>query len=366
MTVSPEATAPNCGGLLSRMYPRHVQRREEKSGLWPVTLMVHVGPHKTATTTIQAALAHNTLYLATRGVHVPPGVHPQFGGHHLLPLLLSRRSLTPLLGMTQSDVSASDLLDAWLTGARENVAHRVLVSSEAFCSLEEEEWLAFDRELQEAAQRTSTVVSRLVICFTRREIESRLKSIAGESYIHGATLPREELSEWLRTNLARQDATVERIPGLLSHSAEVSHIEFGGETASTNVAPSSDFVFRWFAHVLGAEDARGIVTTEEFSRLNPSRSARMLDELRAFNVLNNPPHADSVRPFARFDGDPELERAFARLNLVRSVFFEREATEELVKNLRAELAALADRSLRARIRRFVHGSRPPKDAGLEF
>jgi hypothetical protein len=213
--------------------------------------------------------------------------------------------------MTQSDVSVSDLLDAWLTGARENGAHRVLVSSEAFCTLEEEEWLAFDHELQEAAERTSTVVSRLVICFTRHEIESRLKSVAGESCIHGASLPWKELSEWLRTDLARRDATVERIPGLLSPSAEVSHIEVGGAVASPNVAPSSDFVLRWFAHALGAEDARGIVITEEFSRLNPSRSARMLDELRAFNVLNNPPHADGVRPFARFDGDPELERAFA-------------------------------------------------------
>ena len=100
----------------------------------------------------------------------------------------------------------------------------------------------------------------------------------------------------------------------------------------------------------------------------------------AFNVLNNPPNADLVWPYARFDGDPDLERGFARLNLVRSVFFELDAKEQLaqelraeiqnlhaeIQNLRDEVAYLLDRSLRARIRRFLRGSRPPKDAGLEF
>ena len=37
-----------------------------------------------------------------------------------------------------------------------------------------------------------------------------------------------------------------------------------------------------------------------------------------------------------------------------------------IQNLRDEVAYLLDRSLRARIRRFLRGSRPPKDAGLEF
>jgi hypothetical protein len=351
------------------MYSRGVTQGKKDAAPWPLTLIVHVGPHKTATTTIQAALAHNTPYLATRGVHVPPGVHPQLGGHHVLSFLLGGRSLVPLIGQTESDVSVGDVLDGWLAGARENGAHRVLVSSEEFCDITEEGWLAFNRELQEASRRTNTSVSNLVIHFTRRDIESRVKSAAGNAYIHGATLPREELIEWLRTDLARQDGTVGRIPELVSTPAEVSHIVFGDLVASPDVAPSQDFVPRWFAHVLGADNAEGIVIAEESSRLNPSLSAATLDELRAFNVLNNPPHAHGVWPFARFDGDPDLERAFARLNIVRFAFFARDDNEQVahhlrvdvknleddVQNLRAELSALTERSPRARIRRIVRG-----------
>ena len=363
------------------MYPRQVPPPEEDPVAWPVTLMVHVGPHKTATTTIQAVLAHNTPYLATRGVHVPPGGHPLRGGHHLLPFLLDGLSLSPLLGLTQVDVSVGDLFDAWLTGARETGAHRVLVSSEVFDVFEEEAWRAFDRELQESALRTKTAVTRLVIHFTRREIESRVRSAAGNSYIHGATLPREELDERLRAEMARQDATIERIPTLLSTPAELSYLDFDVAVTSPDVAPTPpDFVVRWFAHVLGAEDAGGIEIAQESSRLNPSLAAVTHDGLRAFNVLNNPPHADSVSPFLRFDGNSDLERAFERLNLVRSVFFELDAKEQLarelraeiqnlhaeIQNLRDEVAYLLDRSLRARIRRFLRGSRPRKDVGPEF
>jgi hypothetical protein len=345
------------------MYPRDVTQGKKVADPWPVTLIVHVGPHKTATTTIQAALASNTPYLATRGVHVPPGAHARFAGHHLLSFLLGGLSLVPLIGVSHSEVSVGEIFDGWLTGARENGAHRVLVSSEEFSGLTEEAWLAFDRELQEAAQRTDTEVSRLEIHFTHREIESRLKSAAGNAYIGGATLPLDELIEWLRADLARRDATVERIPEILSTPAEVFHFEY------EDAASSQDLVLRWFSHVLGVEDAEGIVIAEDSSRLNPSRSGAMFDELRAFNVLNNPPHADVARPFASFDGDADLERAFARLNIVRYAFFARDANAQGIQNLlvdvqnllaetqnlRQQIADLSDRSLRARIRRFLRG-----------
>ena len=351
------------------MYPRDVSQGKKVADPWPVTLIVHVGPHKTATTTIQAAMASNTPYLATRGVHVPPGAHALFGGHHLLPFLLEGRSLAPLIGVSHSDVSVGDIFDGWLTGARENGAHRVLVSSEQFCDMREVFWPAFDRELQEAAQRTATTVSRLEIHFTQRDIESRSTSAAGNAYIHGATMPREELIEWLRADLARQDATVERIPELVSTPAEVFHIAYEDAVASSGSASSQDFVLRWFSHVLGVEDAEGIVIAEDSSRLNPSLSVATLDELRAFNVLNNPPHADGAWPFASFDGDPDLESAFARLNIVRYVFLARDANAQVSEKLRADvqnllaetqnlrdaIADLSDRSLRARIRRFLRG-----------
>jgi hypothetical protein len=79
-------------------------------------------------------------------------------------------------------------------------------------------------------------------------------------------------------------------------------------------------------------------------------------------VLNNPPHAHVARPFSSFDGDPDLERAFARLNIVRYAFFARDANAQVIQDLRVEtqnlrdvIADLSDRSLRARIRRFLRG-----------
>jgi len=316
--------------------------------------MVHAGPHKTATTTIQAALAQNTSYLAKRGIYVPPGTHPDFAGHHHLPFLLQGKSLVPL-GLAHSKASIGDLFDEWFTGARKMGAHRVLVSSEDFDSLEEESWLAFDRELRASAVRTNTVVSGLVIHFTRREIEARLTSFVGELYKHGATLPCEELGDWLRVDMARQDVTIDRLPRFLSTPTEISYLDFELGVAAPKATPSDGFAFGWFAHVLGPEDAEGIVIAEESSRLNPGLSAATLDELREFNVMNNPPHADDVRPFSKIDGDPELELAFARLDRVRYVYMARENHERVIQDLRAHVAALADRSLRARIRRFLRG-----------
>ena len=356
MTISPVGATLKRGDLLRRMYPRQVPAREEMSAAWPLTLIVHVGPHKTATTTIQAALANNTPYLATRGIHVPAGTHPDFAGHHHLPFLLQGKSLVPL-GLSHSDASIEDLFDEWLTGARDNGAHRVVVSSEDFDSLEEEAWLGFDRGLREAAARTNTVVSRLVIHFTRREIESRLVSSTGNFYIHGATLPREELIGRLRADAARHDATIDRIPGLLSTPTELSYLDFGEGVVLTEEARRNDFASAWFAHVLGPEDAEGIVIAEESSRLNPALSAATLDELRAFNVLNNPAHADVVRPFERFDGDPELERAFARLNQARFAYMARDAVRDEVARAASEIDQLQkaievarSRSWRARLR----------------
>jgi hypothetical protein len=169
--------------------------------------------------------------------------------------------------------------------------------------------------------------------------------------------------------LARHDATVERIPEILSTPAEVFHIQYEDAVTTLEVAPSPDFVVRWFAHVLGASDAEGIVIAEDSSRLNPSHSVATLDELRAFNVLNNPQHAHGAWPFNKFDGDPELERAFPRLHIMRSAFFARDANAQVIQNLRADvqnllaemqnlrdvIADLSDRSLRARIRRFLRG-----------
>ena len=359
MSVSPFGATPNSGGLLGRMYPRQVPTREENSAAWPVTLMVHVGPHKTATTTIQAALAHNGPHLSTKGIFVPPGTHPNFAGHHHLPFLLQGKSLVPL-GLTDSNATIGDLIDEWLTGARDNGAHRVVVSPEDFDALEEELWLAFERELQQSAARTNTVVSGLVIHFTRREIESRLVSSVGNFYIHGASLPRDELIERLRADVAHHDNTIERLPGLLSTPTEVSYFDFGEVVAAPEAARSTGFALGWFAHVLGPEDAEGIVIAEESARLIPALSAATLDELREFNVINNPAHADAVRPFERIDGDPELERAFARLNYARNVYMARDAVRDDVARtaneidvLRSAIEEARAHSRRARVRSFL-------------
>lgn len=343
------------------MYPRDVTQREKAAAAWPLTLIVHVGPHKTATTSIQAALAHNSPYLASRGVHVPAGAHPDFGGHHIVPFVLAGKSLVPL-GISGSAPAVSGLLDAWLVGARDTSARRILVSSEVFDELGENEWLTLDRELREAATRTGTRIEGLIIHFTDRELEARLKSSAGNSILHGATLPMDELVEWLRADMATRDALIDGLPSLLPGPIEVSHIDFAPTHSVVTGAPEKDFVGRWFDHVLGLEDAAGIEPAAGFEHLNPSLSAETLEEVRLFNVANNPPGAPGVRAYSRFDGNPALEQAFARLNKVRFVFIERDryraeaqARMHEVESLRAEVVKLKDRSLRARIRRLLRG-----------
>ena len=343
------------------MYPRDVTQRQEDATRWPLTLIVHAGPHKTATTSIQAALAHNSPYLASHGIHVPAGAHPDFGGHHLAPFVLAGKSLVPL-GISGSTPAVSSLLDAWLGGARDTAARRILVSSEVFYELGDDEWLTLDRELREAATRTGTRIECLIIQFTNRELESRLKSSAGNNILHGATLPMDELIEWLRVDVTKRDARIDGLPGLLPGPVEVSRIDFTPTHSVVTGAPEKDFVGRWFDHVLGPEDAAGIEPAVGFEHLNPSLSAETLEEIRQFNLANNPPGAPGVRAYSRFDGNSALEQAFARLNQVRLVFTERDryraealARAHEVESLRADLAELANGSLRARLRRFLRG-----------
>ncbi|WP_374449023.1 glycosyltransferase family 2 protein, partial [Stella sp.] len=63
-------------------------------------LYVHIGLHKTGTTSIQAYLSKHRDRLAAAGVYVPLiGVAPGFDGHHLLPWSISRPNSEHLTGV---------------------------------------------------------------------------------------------------------------------------------------------------------------------------------------------------------------------------------------------------------------------------
>jgi hypothetical protein len=134
-------------------------------------LYIHVGPHKTGTTSIQAFLAQKRLELAGRGVaayaEVVPSGAVQTNAWHLAHCFIRPELLTPmrLLGHGPSPESpaATEKIAVFRDWCRRVAAPTCVVSSESFC------FLRTDQEFNDLNGAVSDLFDRITPILTIRD-----------------------------------------------------------------------------------------------------------------------------------------------------------------------------------------------------
>jgi hypothetical protein len=291
------------------------------------TLLIHAGPHKTGTTSIQRLLSENSALVTEFGFHYPAS--PVVGGaHHHVPFLLRKWDLA-LLGFsepTPSDtpppLAVVTEIEAWLTGAIETSCSTIIVSAEDFSGLTTEEWREFGRALAEAEQRTSISVATVMVCLTDRDRDERVVSQYSEYLKHGLAQPLSECEPQLRQLIDQRDATTATIAGALARPTMVQRVPFRQPDSGRT------FLESWVMAVLGDDVLpalpAGSLTTQDNQRAVEQSQLQLL----AFNRINTPESADVFIPFNKAaPADSERSRARQRLSLVVTLFAEHERAE---------------------------------------
>ena len=277
-----------------------------------VRLVLHVGPRKTGSSSIQDLLARHRHLLSDHGIFVPPGVNEEYPGHHMVSYrLLGRKVFT--LGGTEVD-DLAELFSTWLTATVERDCDVIVISAEDLSIMPESAWRDFGHILIEAQERAAVKVSKLDVIFVKRNSEARARSGASELVKHGATAPISQLIKITRQGDKTIDKIFGRVPRILPFPIVVTHVQFEGD----------NLLRRWIAQVLGENIAEILPSAAFDVMVNPAMAYDTVEELRKFNELNCP--ADPAEAALALP-DPETDeeiRAFRRLTIVRWVFAERD------------------------------------------
>ncbi len=288
-------------------------------------LIIHIGPHKTGTTSIQKLLCDNATCLRTMGIYYPDS--PLMGGaHHHVPFLLHGWDLA-LLGLEPKAASgfsgipplATDI-DRWLSAAQALSCHTVIISAEDFSTLTRSGWTDFAQALENAQVRNAIRFSKITICLTERSIAERAHSQFAESLKHGLASAEGEVHSLLLAQLAHADAVVQNIPDFFETPVHVQRVAYRRPDASTS------FLMSWVEDVLGITVLQGLPTESWDTQLNHRISERSQERLLAFNKINTPASGDIFRPF-HASSAPDEDRDRARIRLAMMV----EACQDLEK-----------------------------------
>jgi len=277
-----------------------------------VRMILHVGPQKTGSSSLQALIAQHRCVLSDHGIFVPPGVTEEYPGHHMVPYrLLGRKVFT--LGGTEVD-DLAELFSTWLIATSESDCDTIVISAEDLSIMSESTWREFGQILTESQDRSGVRISTLEVVFVKRDPEARARSGAKELVKHGATAPISQLTKIIRQDTKNTDRIVDKIPQLLPLPTVVTCVQFEGE----------NFLRRWIAQVLGNNIVEMLPSTAFDVVVNPAMNDGTIEELRKFNELNSP--ADPALAALELpppETDEEI-RAFGRLSIIRWVLAERD------------------------------------------
>jgi hypothetical protein len=295
-----------------------------------VAVILHVGPHKTASSSIQALLASQRDTLASLGVFVPDGVSDEYPGHHMVPFALQNRDMAKLGGAAVEDLPR--LLASWLESAWAARCSRLAVSAEDLSTMSDERWGQLAESLAVAQQISGIHINSLDVCVTDRDLKARVRSTARELVKGGASDSAEVLEGLLRAVVAKQDRAITEFATLLPMPTRVIRTPFEGE----------GFVKRWCAINLGSEIAEHIPRDALERRINEMLSETTLEQLREFNRLNAPSAGvNPLSPFSVMSTDEE-RLAFERLKMFRWVLAERDRYYTEMNRLADRLSATGE------------------------
>jgi hypothetical protein len=141
------------------------------------TIYIHIGTFKTGSTSIQRFLKENRAALESRRVYVPT---TQLLAHHPLPLSLIKKYSDWRAGWREFEGDPDDVWDKFLDEVSKTECETILVSSESFCDLVNENCRESSNVFGEYLKNKLQEYDVKIICYLR-SIEPYIKSIYQES-----------------------------------------------------------------------------------------------------------------------------------------------------------------------------------------
>ncbi|TRL36879.1 hypothetical protein [Rhizobium straminoryzae] len=217
---------------------------QRATGAQQKTFFLHVGTHKTGTTSIQHFLYDHREDLDRQGIYIPKaGRPPEYAGHHLLPWQMLRDK--------RIDPSLDPISD--LVAELRDVLHPVVVVSS-----EDLEFVATrPDQLREFCNRVRALGYRIEIILYLRERTSYIQAIYREQTRQGARYPLDWYTQQAEeTNVIRMseikcfDLDYPRLIRNLSRAAKcrVRVMHYEAEANGMGLLPS-------FLTILGADEA---------------------------------------------------------------------------------------------------------------
>jgi hypothetical protein len=302
-----------------------------------VNLVLHVGPHKTATTAIQHALDDEREALMERGVFYPSG--PKIQGfdqrlpsHAHIPYWLRNWS-SATIGLEEPDDYGLDSeLQSWIDECHRANCHTLLLSSEEFSRASLEEWEAFHKSLIRAEATSRVQFDRIHLFYTNRDEKDRIRSMYAEMLKHGLAANELDATPILEFEAKQNLETMESLAQAIDERYHLHRVD--GVFDETESAGQGLAV--WFEEVLGP-DIASIMPTE-FPTLNERLGDELARELLAFNVINSPSTIQLPDLFACHDLPSADRQAFERFRLFRTSILVRAWQEQQINVLFRELA----------------------------
>jgi hypothetical protein len=218
-------------------------------------LIVHIGTHKTGTSSLQSFLSRAGERLEANGIRYLQSARRAGKAHHELPWSVRGKN----------NASAS----VWDEVRRELEANRGkknVVSSEGF-------WFADPADVR---QHMGEIGDVRIVAYLRRQ-DKYLQSLYKQAVMGGRRTP---FAEWLRFNQDRGDylSVIENWANQFGHSAiHIRPYERDGRTID---------VVEDFAHFLGIDTGRTEAQRRRRGGQNPSPRREVLAFIRAFNALD--------------------------------------------------------------------------------
>jgi hypothetical protein len=232
-------------------------------------IVIHVGPHRTATTSIQSFLASSRSELSEAGIWYPT-CRIACDAHHVLAWKVLGRELSTL-GIHDDSRDAGRVLRDWKDEAQDFGCHTLLLSSEDFAVLRDFGWRSLRSSVEEIAAWKIVAVRRSPAL------------IAESAYSH--MLLNGLAQEWgeVADVLARGSQDFYDYLGTLAISrswCKVEEIEYCDD--------ADWFIHKVVSALVGRKIAKRLNSSNEVPHLNTRLDKSMWAPLLEFNRLNTP------------------------------------------------------------------------------
>ena len=241
-------------------------------------IVCHIGPHRTATTSLQELLDRNREKLIEYGIYYPKYAIDS-KAQHVLAWACQHRNMD-LIGYPNEVRSCNSILKDWLNEAQDNNCGTLLISSEEFSKLRSADW----KSLLESCDKRHHW--KLVAAF--RSPDEIARSTYAQLLRSGLTQDFDELAEGFKRGV--QDF-YDYFDGIASNAnwCDSSLIQY---SKLTDV-----FVIDMCDALLGVELGRLVIGTSPIERLNVRPNVNVSNLLLEFNRHNFPDFKIDLKTF---------------------------------------------------------------------